>query len=139
MIGSVISAVSNAFTSRQQRKAKEAEAAASVKTQLSTNKKEVTLKKTEAEALLQKAAIGGLASSWKDELATVVICLFFFILPSLYAVVDTVFGTTLLDAHLWVFRLLMEIETEGSALGLVFVGVMLAAVGITGLRSFFRR
>ncbi len=138
IIGDIVKGVTSAYGKRQDRKAREVEAVASVRAQLSSDNKEITISKDTAEALVRKAAVQGLDKSLKDELVTITICLFFFIVPSVYAAVDALFGTQMLTAHLQVFDLLLGIETEDNALGIVFVGVMLTAVGITGIRSFFR-
>ncbi len=138
VIGGVIKGVASAFGKRQERKARESEAVAAVQRQLSSDSASITISRDQADALVRKAAVAGLKSSWKDEFMTLVVGVFFFIAPGCYAIIDAVFGTRLLAAHLQVFRVLEGIETD-NAVGMVFVGVCLTAVGITGIRSFFRR
>ncbi len=136
-LGGVVKGVAGAFTARQNRKAVEKQAVAQLEAQVSTNQAQVTISREQAEALAKKAATDGLQRSLKDEVITITVALFFFIWPAVAGVIDALAGTNLVVSHLSVLNVLTHLTTD-TAVGLVFVGVCLAAVGITGIRSFFR-
>ena len=131
LVGGIVAPVAKVFEKREDTKLHKASVAGKIALAKQTGATEITLKAQEWENI----AVRGTEDSWKDEYITILVTAPFALIV-VGAVAEALFGySALLDS---VVVIIDKLATVGVDLGEIMLPVVLAAIGIRGVKGLLK-